>query len=347
MRYDAILLAGFGGPRQPSDVMPFLRNVTAGKGIPDARLAEVGAHYELFGGRSPINEQTEALRDALAAALAVEGIGLPVVIGNRNWDPFTLDALREVAGAGGRRVLTVITAAYSSYSGCRQYRDDIDAQVQCLGGPLQVDFVRPYFNTAGFIQANVDALVAAWREVGRAGHFEPELLFVTHSIPDSMDAGSAIARPAGYSAQHLEVARLVVELAGAELGRELGWQLVYCSRSGSPQVPWLEPDVNDAIRELARAGSTAVVLAPIGFICDHMEVVYDLDTEAAATARGLGLGLVRAATAGTHPAFVSALVQLVKERLGLLRPEAVGNLPAWDPVCTGDCCPRPVRSARA
>lgn len=345
MTYDAILLAGFGGPRKPEDVVPFLRNVTAGKGIPDERLEEVGEHYHLFGGRSPINELTEALRDALADALRAEGIDLPVIVGNRNWDPYTIEALRQIAEDGGQRVLTVITAAYSSYSGCRQYREDIAAQVEKLGVPLQVEKVRAYFNTPGFVEANVDAVVAAFRESEAAGHPEADLVFVTHSIPNAMEASSAVARPASYAGQHEEVARLVAAGAGAVLGRELPWRLVFCSRSGPPHVPWLEPDVNDALEEMAGAGTTAVVLSPIGFISDHMEVIYDLDTEAAATARELGLGFVRAATAGTHPAFVAGLVQVVKERMGLVEPIVVGDLPPWEPVCAENCCLMPRRPA--
>ena len=343
MSYDAILLAGFGGPRKPEDVVPFLRNVTAGKGIPDERLREVGEHYYQFGGRSPINELTESPRDALADALADEGIHLPVVLGNRNWDPYTIDALRQIADAGGKRVLTVITAAYSSYSGCRQYREDIAAQVKKLGVPLQVHKVRAYFNTPGFVAANVDAVVAAFRESEAAGHPDADLVFVTHSIPDAMEASSAVARPASYARQHEEVARLVAQGAGEVLGRALPWRLVYCSRSGPPQVPWLEPDVNAALAELAGVGSRAVVLSPIGFNSDHMEVLYDLDTEAAATARELGLGFVRAATAGTHPAFVGGLVQVVKERMGLAEPVVAGDLPAWGPVCAENCCLMPRR----
>ena len=346
MNYDVILLAGFGGPRQLADVVPFLRNVTAGKAIPDARLEQVGAHYRLFDGHSPINEQTEALRDALAAALLAEGIKLPVVIGNRNWHPFTIDALRQIADSGGRRVLTLITAAYSSYSGCRQYRDDIAAQVSTLGVPLQVDYVRSYFNTAGFVAANVAAVVAAFRQLAAAGAPTTELVFVTHSIPTLMEAASGTARPATYSAQHMEVARLVSAGVSAVLGRELPWRLVYCSRSGPPHSPWLGPDVNEAIVELARAGRTAVLLAPIGFFCDHMEVIHDLDIEAAATAHKVGLGFVRASTVGTHPAFVSALVQVVNERLGSVGVDVVGDLPAWDPACAAGCCPPPATSSR-
>lgn len=344
MTYDAILLAGFGGPRKPEDVVPFLRNVTVGKGIPDSRLEEVGRHYHLFGGRSPINEQTGALRDALADALASEGIRMPVVVGNRNWDPYTADALRGIADAGGRRVLAVITAAYTSYSSCRQYREDFAAAVVGAGAPLQVDLVRAYFNTAGFVGANVAAVVAAFAESEAQGHADADLVFVTHSLPVSMEVASGRARPASYAEQHAEVARLVAAGAGEALGRELPWRLVYCSRSGPPGMPWLEPDVNDALIDLARQGSSAVVVSPIGFICDHMEVVYDLDTEASATARGLGLGFVRAATAGTHPAFIAGLVQVVKERLGLADLDVVGSLPAWEPECPSDCCLQPQRT---
>lgn len=350
--YDAIFLAGFGGPRVPEDVVPFLRNVTAGRGIPDSRLEEVGEHYYLFGGRSPINDQVEALRDALADALKAEGIDLPVVVGNRNWDPYTEDALRDIADAGGRQILTVITAAYASYSGCRQYREDIGSQADKIsaalaGGdaaesvtataPLQIDKVRAYFNTQGFVDANIDAVVEAFESLGdRAA--EADLVFVTHSIPTTMEKASGASRPATYSEQHLEVARLVAAGAEERLGRELPWRLTYCSRSGAPHVPWLEPDVNDELESMAEAGSTAVVLSPIGFISDHMEVVYDLDTEAKATAERLGLDFARAATAGTHPRFLDGLVQVVKERMGLAETAVCGDLPAWGATCAPDCC---------
>lgn len=350
--YDAFLLAGFGGPRVPEDVVPFLRNVTAGRGIPDSRLEEVGEHYYLFGGRSPINDQVEALRDALTEALRSEGIDLPVVVGNRNWDPYTEDALRDLAESGARRILTVITAAYSSYSGCRQYREDIDAQTGKVNGalasggadgssdvtvPLQIDKVRAYFNTQGFVDANIDAVVDAFGSLGDQGP-EADLVFVTHSIPTTMERASGAARPATYAEQHHEVARLVAAGAEERLGRELPWRLVYCSRSGAPHVPWLEPDVNDELEAMAAAGSTAVVLSPIGFISDHMEVVYDLDTEARATAERVGLGFARAATAGTHPRFLDGLVQVVKERMGAAEPSVCGDLPAWGATCAPDCC---------
>ncbi len=335
--YDAIFLAGFGGPRVPEDVVPFLRNVTAGRGIPDSRLEEVGEHYYLFGGRSPINDQVEALRDALAQALLAEGIDLPVVVGNRNWDPYTEDALRDLAESGARRILTVITAAYSSYSGCRQYREDIGIQAEKVEGPLQIDKVRAYFNTQGFVDANIDAVVEAYESLGEQGT-EADLVFVTHSIPTTMEKASGASRPATYSEQHLEVAGLVAAGAEERLGRELPWRLTFCSRSGAPHVPWLEPDVNDELEAMAAAGSTAVVLSPIGFISDHMEVVYDLDTEATATAERLGLGFARAATAGTHPRFLDGLVQVVKERMGTAEPSVCGDLPAWGATCAPDCC---------
>lgn len=339
MTYDAILLAGFGGPRRPEDVVPFLRNVTAGKNIPDARLAQVGEHYGMFGGRSPINDKTQELRDALQASLHERGIALPVVIGNRNWDPYTVDALRQIADAGGRSVLALITAAYSSYSGCRQYREDIAAQAATVGG-LRIDQVRAYFNTPGFVQANADAAQAALLQLTGGGYAagEIELVFVTHSIPLAMEAASGVARPASYVGQHEEVARLVRDAVARASGAQLPSRLVYCSRSGPPQVPWLEPDVNDALADIAQSGRKAVVVAPIGFIADHMEVVYDLDTEAARTAHDLGLGFVRAATVGTHPAFVASLVDAVCERLDGRPAAVVGALPAWEARCAEHCC---------
>lgn len=348
MTYDAIMLASFGGPRKPEDVVPFLRNVTHGRGIPDDRLEEVGEHYYMFGGASPINEQNDALAGALRDELARRGVEVPLVVGNRNWDPYTTDVLRDVARSaatqdgGDARVLAVITSAYSSYSGCRQYREDFAQAVGTLGEEglaVTVDKTRAPFNTPGFVRANVDAVVDAFDAAPEGA----ELVFVTHSIPTTMEAASAAAGLASYDAQHREVARLVAEGAGERLGRDLPWRLVYCSRSGAPHVPWLEPDVNDALEEMAEAGTRAVVLSPIGFISDHMEVAYDLDTEARATAERLGLGFVRAATVGTHPEWVSSLVDVIEERIALAEgretgASVVGDLGPWPVECAPTCC---------
>ncbi|SDC92739.1 ferrochelatase [Sanguibacter gelidistatuariae] len=347
--YDALLLYSFGGPNKPEDVVPFLRNVTAGKGIPDARLEEVGEHYYGFGGKSPINGQNLALKAALEAELAARGIDLPVVWGNRNWEPYTRDAVAELADLGAQRAVALVTSAYSSYSGCRQYREDLALTLEARGElgehgstGIQFDKVRSYFNHPGFAQANVDAVVEAYRELadGTGAH----LVFVTHSIPLTMEAASAVSG-ATYSAQHLDLAGVVAERVAAELGHPVEWTLAYCSRSGPPSQPWLEPDVNDHLGELARAGTRAVVLSPIGFVSDHMEVVYDLDTEALATARDLGLTAVRAGTVGTRAPFVAGLVDLVLERAALARgedvaEESVGSMGAFDSVCRPGCCRR-------
>ncbi|GEA81818.1 ferrochelatase [Cellulomonas uda] len=351
--YDALLLASFGGPDGPDDVMPFLRNVTAGKGIPDERLAEVAEHYHHFGGASPINGQNLALQRALVDELTRRGIDLPVLWGNRNWTPYTKDALAAAHADGHRRILALVTSAYSSYSGCRQYREDfwtaLDELEDELGfddeEPLRLDKLRSYFNHPGFVEANTDAVAEALGKVPE----DARVVFVTHSIPDTMEEASAVSG-ATYSAQHLDVAASVAAAVGERLGRTLEWDLAYCSRSGPPSQPWLEPDVNDLLTALAGQGVQSVVLAPIGFISDHMEVVYDLDTEALETADSLGLTAVRADTVGTREPFVRGLVDLILERAAAERAlaagetplpgAAVGTLPAWHGVCPPGCCRR-------
>jgi ferrochelatase len=351
--YDALLLYSFGGPNKPEDVVPFLRNVTAGKGIPDSRLEEVGEHYYGFGGKSPINEQNLALKAALEAELAERGLDLPVVWGNRNWEPYTTDAIDELERIGARRAVALVTSAYSSYSGCRQYREDLAVVLDSRGqlGPegstgVQLDKIRSYFNHPGFVQANLDAVVDAYTELLAQGGDAraARLVFVTHSIPDTMEAASAVSQ-ATYSEQHLDVARSIVARLAEHLGHDVAWDLAYCSRSGPPSQPWLEPDVNDHLETLAADGVRDVVLAPIGFVSDHMEVAYDLDTEALATAADLGMTAVRAGTVGTRAPFVRALVELLLERAALAREEdvveaTVGDLPAFRSVCEVDCCLR-------
>lgn len=340
-RYDAVLLLSFGGPERPEDVVPFLRNVTRGKDIPDERLEVVGGHYRRFGGRSPINDQNRALLAALRAELDGRGIDVPLAWGNRNWAPYVADVLADLAAGGARRVLALTTSAYPSYSGCRQYLEDVERH--CPPG-LQVDTVAPYALEEGFGTANLDAVRAARAALVAQGHPDPYVLFVTHSIPVAMARTSG---PAGspereghtggaYVATLETVAERILAGLEAELGSRPAYGIGYCSRSGPASVPWLEPDVNDALRALAAQGVEAVVVAPIGFVSDHMEVVYDLDVEAAATAGELGLAVRRAATAGTHPAFVAGLV----DRL-------VATAVAPGPGCPVDCCPRPVRPSRS
>jgi protoporphyrin/coproporphyrin ferrochelatase len=349
--YDGILLLSFGGPEQPEDVLPFLRTVTAGKNIPDERLEEVGEHYYGFGGRSPINDQNRALLAALRAELDRRGISTPVIWGNRNFTPFTAEALAEAHGLGMQRLVTVVTSAYSSYSSCRQYREDLAAAQASLAGSgtvVELDKIRPYANHPGFARANTRLVTEAVRDLVRDGIDAGaiRLLFVTHSIPTAMDDTSGPGDGEGntYSHQHIALGAAVTEEVNATLDTDLTGELVFCSRSGPPSQPWLEPDINDRLEELAQEGAGVVVVAPIGFVSDHMEVVYDLDTEAAATAERLGLRLVRVPTVGTDPEFVSGLVDLVQERAAQARGEDPPT-PVWPgrtampSVCAAGCCP--------
>ncbi|MCM3662078.1 ferrochelatase [Georgenia satyanarayanai] len=340
--YDALLLCSFGGPNKTEDVVPFLRNVVRGKGIPDERLAEVGEHYFAFDGKSPINEQNLALRAALAAELRERGVDLPVLWGNRNWHPYTVDTLRDAVAFGARRILVLVTSAYASYSGSRQYREHLAAAVSELGidaEGLEIDVLRPFFNDAGFVDANTDAVLAAVEQLpaGDGVH----VAYVTHSIPDTMQDASAATGP-GYREQHEDV-RAAIDATLRERGLTVTSSLSYCSRSGDPRTPWLEPDVNDHLAQLAEDGVTRLVIAPIGFISDHMEVAWDLDTEAMETARELGMAAARAATAGTAPVFVSGLVDLVLERAareGGEEPQVTvrGQLPAFPDVAPPGSC---------
>ncbi|WP_245994220.1 ferrochelatase [Nocardioides immobilis] len=311
--YDALLLLSFGGPEGPEDVVPFLENVTRGRGIPRERLAEVGQHYFLFGGKSPINDQNQALIAALETDLAAAGIDLPVYWGNRNWAPYLVDTVRQMAADGRRRVACIATSAYSSWSSCRQYLDNIEAAVAEVPGAPQIDKVRWFAFHPGFVAAVVDRTVEAIEELPAELRDDARLLFVTHSIPTAMNDESG---PDGgaYLAQHLEVAAVVAEWVALATGRDRAHELVFCSRSGSPHTPWLEPDVNDRLEELAADGVGAVVLIPVGFVSDHMEVVYDLDTEAMATAAKVGIEARRAGTAGVDPRFVAALRELALTR---------------------------------
>ncbi|MGW9630010.1 ferrochelatase [Agromyces sp. NPDC055520] len=312
--YDAILLSSFGGPEGQDDVIPFLRNVTAGRGIPDERLEEVAHHYRHFGGVSPINEQNRQLKAAIEAELAARGIELPVYWGNRNWAPYFGDVVREASANGHTELLGLVTSAYTSYSGVGQYREDFEKAT--AGTDVAIDRVREYFDHPGFVQPFIDGVQEAAGSLTAEG-VAPErthLLFVTHSIPNSAaDASGPSFGPGGaYVAQHLAVASVVSEAAAPDSP----WSLVYQSRSGDPRTPWLEPDINDAIAELAAGGLTeAIVIVPFGFVSDHMEVMWDLDNEAVETAGEHGLKVRRVPTPGVHPAYVSGLVDLVFERV--------------------------------
>ena len=334
--YDAFLLLSFGGPQGPGDVMPFLRNVTAGRGIPDERLAAVAEHYYHFGGISPITAQNEALLTALGTELAGRGVELPLYFGNRNWAPYVRDTAAQLRADGKRDVLVLATSATGSYSGCRQYREDL-AGVADVAPGVRFTKLRHYFDSPGFIEANADAVRAALGSVSDPD--QTRLVFTAHSVPVTMNA---TAGPSGglYQAQHLTTARLVAE---AVRGPGADFDLVWQSRSGPPQVPWLEPDINDHLQALAAAGTRSVVVTPTGFVSDHLEVLWDLDNEAADTAASLGLEYVRAATAGTHPAFVAALADLVTEKVRGQAPHYLGELGICGWECPAGCCPAPAR----
>ncbi|MGO2932007.1 ferrochelatase [Microbacterium sp.] len=344
MSYDAVLLSGFGGPEGQDDVLPFLRNVTRGRGIPDERLEEVAHHYRAFGGISPINEQNRTLKSALLAALAQAGLDLPVYWGNRNWAPYLDEALEQAAQDGVRTMIAIPTSAYSSYSSCRQYREDWADALEAAGlqQTLRIDKIRQFFSHPGFIQPFIDGVrdgVAAAKQAGHASS-AIEVLFSTHSIPteDAARSGAGLfadVEGGGYAAQHLAVAEQVM----TEAAPGISWQLVYQSRSGPPSQPWLEPDVNDALDTLD--GRTAVLIVPLGFVSDHMEVMWDLDTEARETAARLGLWFTRTPTPGTHPAFIAALVDLVQERVsGRPTPQRANTttIGPWFDVCRPGCC---------
>ncbi|MEU4094975.1 ferrochelatase [Streptomyces sp. NPDC026673] len=350
--YDALLLLSFGGPEGPDDVVPFLENVTRGRGIPRERLKEVGQHYFLYGGVSPINAQNRELLEALRKDFAEHGLDLPVYWGNRNWAPYLTDTLREMAADGHRRVLVLATSAYASYSGCRQYRENLAdslAALEAEGRPVpRVDKLRHYFNHPGFVRPMVDAVLTALAGLPEDVRDGAHLAFTTHSIPTA--AADTSGRPeehgdgGAYVAEHLDTARVIAEAVREATGADRRWKLVYQSRSGAPHIPWLEPDICDHLEELHASGAPAAVMVPIGFVSDHMEVKYDLDTEAAAKAAELGLPVARAATVGADPRFAAAVRELVLERAATergLAPErcALGALGPSHDVCPVGCCP--------
>jgi protoporphyrin/coproporphyrin ferrochelatase len=364
--YDAFLLLSFGGPEGQQDVLPFLENVTRGRGIPRERLEAVAEHYYAVGGVSPINGQCRDMLAAIGPALRAAGLDLPLYWGNRNWDPFIEDTVAQLKADGVRRAVAFTTSAYSSYSACRQYLDDIDRAVAAAGpGGPAIDKIRPYFNHPGFIEpfaASAEAALAGLPAAAQAG---ARLVFTAHSIPvgmavtsGSVTQGTAVGAMTGgrYAAELAEAARLIAERVG---GGGLGYDLVYQSRSGPPSVPWLEPDVNDHLAALAKGldgrgdplpggPPTGVVVIPVGFVSDHMEVVHDLDVEATATAAGLGLPFARAAAPGATPRFAAMAAELVGElvsgapalALGSFgpRPYAAGAFDPGGHACPADCC---------
>lgn len=350
--YDAILLAGFGGPEGQDDVIPFLRNVTAGRGIPDERLEEVATHYRHFGGVSPINEHNQQLRAALETEMHARGLTLPIYWGNRNWAPYLKDAVQQAYDDGHTRLLAIATSAYSSYSSCRQYREDFAHALLDTGlaGKVTIDKVRQFFDHPGFVKPFVEGVEAALTDFEAQGLHPSQVrvLFATHSIPlaDAARSGPAelnLGEGGAYAAQHLAVGEMVMdELRDARPDRQsTGWELVYQSRSGPASQPWLEPDVCDRITQLPAEGVKAVVIVPLGFLSDHMEVLWDLDEEALEAAADVGLRATRTPTPGIHPAFVSGLVDLIEERITAQpvdQRRAVTELGPWYDVCRPGCC---------
>lgn len=315
--YDALLVVSFGGPEGMQDVIPFLENVLRGRNVPRERMLSVARHYEMFGGVSPINQQNRNLIAALQEELDQNGPRLPIYWGNRNWHPLLPDTLAQMARDGVKNALAFVTSAYSSYSSCRQYRQNIsDAQTAVGPNAPGVEKLRVFYKHPLFIEANVDQIRAALAQLEDAA--SANLVFTAHSIPESM------AVNCDYASQLAEAGGLIAHALGIK-----NWQLVYQSRSGSPSQPWLGPDVTEHLRTLYREGLRNVVIAPIGFVSDHMEVVYDLDVEAQRVATELGMKMIRASTAGTHPAFVKMIRELMLERIDDKVPEN---------ICAPDCC---------
>jgi ferrochelatase len=335
--YDALLIVSFGGPERLEDVLPFLENVLRGKNVPRERMLEVAEHYYHFGGKSPINDQNRALIAALEIELKREGPAMPIYWGNRNWRPMLADTLRRMQADGIRRALAFMTSAFGSYSGCRQYCEDIDRAVAEAGGEApEIHKLRTFHNHPGFIGAMADRVMAALDGIPASRRASASVVFTAHSIPMSM------AQTSPYVHQLEESSRLVSDM----LGRDPG-PLVYQSRSGPATQPWLEPDIGDYIRQLhARGGVTDLVIVPIGFLSDHMEVLYDLDTEAAALCESLGIQMVRAATAGVHPQFVSMIRELILERTNAAERRFLGQAGPGPDSCAADCCPTPRRPTR-
>jgi ferrochelatase len=326
--YDALLVMSFGGPEGMEDVLPFLENVTRGRNIPRERLVEVGHHYSLFDGISPINGQNRALIAALETELKACGINLPIYFGNRNWHPFVTDTIRQMAADGVQHALVFVTSAFSSYSGCRQYREDIIQACETVEDAPRLDKIRVFYNHPGFIFPNAENLQNTLIHFPEERRSSVRIAFTAHSIP------LAMARHTPYEAQLQEACRLVVEQAGVA-----NYELVYQSRSGAAHLPWLEPDILDHMEDLYAQGFTDLIVHPIGFMSDHMEVLYDLDIEAVEKARELGMVMMRSATVGTHPGFVSMIGALITERM-TANPNRLSlgmRGPSHD-ICPLNCC---------
>ena len=331
--YDAVLYLSFGGPEGPDDVLPFMENVTRGRGVPRARLEEVSAHYQLFGGVSPINSQNRAVIGALKEALRSSGPDLPIYWGNRNWHPLLTDTMRQMREDGVRRAIAFVTSAYSSFSGCRQYREDVArAQAEVGDGAPRVDKLRVFYNHPGFIEPQVEKVNVALEAVPRDRRAGTRLAFTAHSVPLRM------ADTSSYTQQLSEACRLVVE----RLEHPHDWELVWQSRSGPPHVPWLEPDIVEHIEKLHSDGVVDLVVVPVGFVSDHLEVRFDLDVQAAEAAARLGMNMVRAEAVGAHPRYVRMIRDLIVERM-TADPQriALGECGPSHDICGATCCPAP------
>lgn len=332
MPYDAVLLVSFGGPEKREDVIPFLENVLRGRNVPRERMLAVAEHYYRFNGVSPLNAQNRQLITELEAELKRHGLSLPIYWGNRNWHPMLADTLRQMRTDGVRRALAFVTSAYGSYSGCRQYLEDLSrAEAEVGEGSPVVEKLRLFFNHPGFIEATVGRVEGALAQLSPAEVASVEWVFTAHSIP------AAMAERSPYVEQLQEACRLVaVTLERAR------YRLAFQSRSGPPSQPWLEPDILDVLRQIgARHSARAVLVIPIGFLADHLEVLYDLDTEASQLASQLGLRMVRARTVGAHPRFVAMIRELIEERIAGKKKLVLGSLEPSPDVCPPDCCSPP------
>jgi ferrochelatase len=328
--YDAILVVSFGGPEGPDEVIPFLENVLRGRNVPRERMLAVAEHYDHFGGVSPINQQVRDLIAALESELFRHGINLPIYWGNRNWHPMLTDTVRQMAGRGVKRALGLVLSAYGSYSSCRQYREDIERAREAVGNDApQIDKIRVFYNHPEFVAAQADRLQTALAELSAPERARAHIAFTAHSIPMTM------ADRCDYALQLSETCRLVAEQLGSANDR---WKLVYQSRSGRPTDPWLGPDICDHLKSAKEQGVDCVVVMPVGFLSDHLEVLYDLDVEARRVSQELGITMLRGGTVGTHPRFVGMLRELIAERMdSSLTPRAVGIFgPRLE--CPVDCC---------
>jgi len=338
--YDALLIVSFGGPEGMDEVMPFLENVLRGRNVPRERLLDVAKHYELFDGISPINRHNRDLIAALKDELAARGPAMPIYWGNRNWHPMLADTVRQMAGDGIQHAMALVTSAYNSYSSCRQYLEDIERAREAVGASAPpIDKLRAFYNHPGFIEANIENVRRAFAQIPGQRQAVAHIVFTAHSIPVTM------AENCEYEAQLNEAAQLVADGVFATTRvtpeRENHYKLVFQSRSGPPSQPWLGPDVCDYLKELHERGVTDVVIAPIGFVSDHMEVLYDLDTEARVLCEELGMNMVRAATAGTHPSFIRMVRELIMERIDpSTTPRFLGTRGLTHDVCPPGSCLR-------